>query len=248
MSATRRRSTVRRTLCALAICAAGVSVTAGVGPASADPGVTTTDAASIAQTPSATSGADVLALLSDANAALRKLGISPFLNPSVAFNCVAPTESNPLGLLPAAGGAIAGPWSVPGVTLPRFPLVDIDPNVVKDGQTLYGVVPAGVTGGPSATGMQVAWINISTGRSGVASMGEAGRTLTDQWLAKVPAGTIKSAAAAVLGNLVDALAPAGSRLAPVDTGHGTVLSAVFGTIDNGGRSCFFLPMVGIVGG
>jgi len=245
-----RSSSVRRALAAAAICAAGLSVSTGVGPASAEPAVSTAEAATIAQTlsgatPSAASGTDVLALLSEANAALRKLGIQPFLNPSVAFNCVAPTASNPLGIAPAAGGAIAGPWAAPGVTLPKIPFVNIDPNVVKDGQTLYGFVPAGITSDPTATGMQVAWFNANTGKYGVAGMGKAGQTLMDQWLSNVPAGPIKTGAAMVLGNLVNALAPAGSRLAPVDTGKGTVLSAVFGTVNNGGRSCFFLPMVGV---
>ena len=38
----------------------------------------------------------------------------------------------------------------------------------------------------------------------------------------------------------------GARVAPVDTGSGTVLAAVFGTVTNGETSCFFLPTVGIV--
>jgi hypothetical protein len=38
----------------------------------------------------------------------------------------------------------------------------------------------------------------------------------------------------------------GVRLAPVQTGNGTVLSAVYGTADHAGRTCYFLPAVGIV--
>ena len=217
-------------------------------PASADPG-TTPDAAAAAAlgspTLSATSGTDVLALLDTANKTLRSLGIQPFLNPTVAFNCTTPTASNPLGLLPAAGGAVAGPWAAPGISLPSIPLVNIDPNVVKDGQVLYGFVPAGVTSDPTATGMQVAWFNTATGKFGLAQMGKAGDTLVNTWLANVPASRMKDMAARTLSGIVNTIAPPGSRLAPVTTGKGTVLSAVLGTVNNGGRSCFFLPMVGV---
>ncbi|MGZ8176518.1 hypothetical protein ACXVUM_01195 [Williamsia sp. SKLECPSW1] len=230
---------------ALSLAAGGVAVAA---PASAAPTPTPEAAAAAAlgsPTLSATSGTDVLSLLDTANKTLRSLGIQPFLNPTVAFNCTAPTASNPLGLLPAAGGAVAGPWAAPGLALPTIPLVNIDPNVVKDGQTLYGFVPAGVTSDQTATGMQVAWFNTATGKFGIAQMGKAGQTLVDAWLANVPPSPIKDMAAKTLAGIVDTIAPAGSRLAPVTTGKGTVLSAVFGTVDNGGRSCFFLPMVGI---
>ena len=36
------------------------------------------------------------------------------------------------------------------------------------------------------------------------------------------------------------------RLARVDTGQGSILTAVFGTTTNAGRTCYFLPAVGIV--
>jgi hypothetical protein len=236
----------------LAAGAVALSMTVGgvvaAAPASADPATTPESAAAAAlgsPTLSATSGTDVLALLDTANKTLRSLGIQPFLNPTVAFNCTTPTASNPLGLLPAAGGAVAGPWAAPGISLPTIPLVNIDPNVVKDGQVLYGFVPAGVTSDPTSTGMQVAGFNTATGKFGIGQMGKAGDTLVDAWLANVPASPIKDMAAKTLSGIVNTIAPAGSRLAPVTTGKGTVLSAVFGTVNNGGRSCFFLPMVGV---
>ncbi|GAA2066990.1 hypothetical protein [Williamsia deligens] len=249
MSSSALTLSLRRAVAAGAVAASllagGVAV---AGPASADPVASPEGAAAAAlasPTLTATSGADVVTLLDQANKTLRALGIQPFLNPSVAFNCTTPTPSNPFGLLPAAGGAIAGPWAAPGLSLPNIPLVNIDPNVVKDGQTLYGFVPAGVTSDPTATGMQVAWFNTATGKFGIAQMGKAGQTLVDAWLKNVPASPLKTMAANTLSGIVNTIAPAGSRLAPVDTGKGTVLSAVFGTVNNGGRSCFFLPMVGV---
>ncbi|MBT0565541.1 hypothetical protein [Williamsia sp. CHRR-6] len=242
---------VRASVTVAAVCAAlalGIATPATAAPTTTQPSPPASAAQSALSlaTPSAASGPDVFALISQANAALRALGIQSFLNPSVSFNCVTPTASNPLGLAGAVGGAVAGPWSAPGLALPTIPLLNIDPNVVKDGQTLYGFVPAGITPtGGATTGMQVAWFNISTGKGGFAAMRSAGATLVDTWLAAVPAGPLKDLAATALGNLVTTLIPPGTRLAPVDTGKGTVLSAVFGTVANGSRSCFFLPMVGI---
>jgi hypothetical protein len=248
MSSHARFPSLRRSLAAGALALSlGVGGAVAAAPATAAPVGTESAAAAALGTPNlaATSGTDVLALLDTANKTLRGLGIQPFLNPTVAFNCTTPTASNPFGLLPAAGGAVAGPWSVAGVEFPPIPLVKIDPNVVKEGQALYGFVPAGVTSDPTSTGMQVAWFNTATGKFGLAQMGKAGQTLVDAWLADVPASPIKDIAAKTLSGIVDKIAPAGTRLAPVSTGKGTVLSAVFGTVNNGGRSCFFLPMVGV---
>ncbi|MGU3293748.1 hypothetical protein [Williamsia sp. M5A3_1d] len=258
---TRARRASLRTGVAAAISAAAIAVAAapaGAAPATVPAGQTTpadsvaaaalsaltgNSAVTQQQTPTA-SGQDIGALLAQANDTLRKLGIQPFLNPSVAFNCVAPTSTNPFGLAPAVGGAVAGPYSAPG--LPALPMINgLDPNIVKSGETLYGFVPAGITPDQNSAGMQVAWFNINSGKGGFAQMGDAAQTIIDRYLAGVPAGPIRDAAVATVKTVLTTIAPAGTRLAPVATGKGTVLSAVFGTVNSGGRSCFFLPMVGI---
>lgn len=193
-----------------------------------------------AATPAADAG-DIVSLLAQANKTLEALGIQSFINPSVAFNCTAPTDWNPFGLLPAVGGAVPGPFFVPGLELPP----GVDANLVEDGETLFGFVPAGITKDGAGTGMQVAWFNVDTLKGGFVNMAPVGKTLVDIWLAKVPAGKIKDIAKSLLTPIANGLSVPGSRLAPVKTGNGTVLSAVFGTVENGNRSCFFLPMIGI---
>ncbi|WP_026303513.1 hypothetical protein [Jongsikchunia kroppenstedtii] len=195
--------------------------------------------------PAAASPADFATMLAAANALLNKLGVQTFINPSVAFNCVDPTADNPFGLAPAVSGAVAGPWAAPGISLPTIPLVNIDPNVVKSGQVLYGFVPGGLGADTNPKGMQVAWFNVNTFKGGFVDMGPSGQTLLDTWLANIPA-QFQGIARNALQPIANTLTVNGSRLAPVDTDHGTVLSAVFGNVQNGNRSCFFFPMVGIV--
>ncbi|MBA4025266.1 MAG: hypothetical protein C0482_23170 [Gordonia sp.] len=189
----------------------------------------------------AASPTDVLTLLAEANSALRQMGIQSFINPSVAFNCTEPTPDNPFGLLPAVGGAVPGPFFLPGLKLPAA----IDANLVKDGETLFGFVPSGITKDGAAGGMQVAWFNVNTLQGGFADMAPVGTTLVDIWMKKVPDNPFKGQIKAALTTFANRLSVPGSRLAPVKTGNGTVLSAVFGTVENGNRSCFFLPMIGI---
>lgn len=173
--------------------------------------------------------------VADPLAVLRAAGIQTF-TPSIAPFCAAPTADNPLGLVTAGAGAVAGPWPmtsepttpinqilqmIPGVKVP--PLAPI--NLVRDGQTGYAFVPASpVTDGK----IQVAWFNTSTLQGGFADL----QSLTD------------NPQAALLTKMLPALGAI--RLAPVDTGKGTILSAVYGTARNGSQSCFFLPAVGIV--
>lgn len=217
---------------------AAKAILGGVPQLAATPAAEPVPAA--AATPAA-SPTDVVTLLAGANETLRKLGIQSFINPSVAFNCTDPTEANPFGLLPAVGGAVPGPYFLPGITLPA----GIDANLVKSGETLFGFVPAGITKDGNGTGMQVAWFNINTFQGGFVDMAPVGQTLVDIWLAKVPNGPLKDVAQKLLTPIANSLSVPGSRLAPVKTGNGTVLSAVFGTVENGSRSCFFLPMIGI---
>ena len=202
-----------------------------------------TEVAGTAATPVADSS-DLFGLLAEANESLRKLGIQSFINPSAAFNCTAPTESNPLGLVPAVGGAIPGPYFLPGLKLPA----GLDANLIKDGETLFGFVPAGITADGAATGMQVAWFNVNTLKGGFADMAPVGTTIVDLLMKNVPASfpaAIRTAIAERISAVVNNVSVKGARLAPVETGNGTVLSAVFGTVQNGNRSCFFFPMIGI---
>ncbi|RPA62333.1 hypothetical protein EF294_10080 [Gordonia oryzae] len=173
--------------------------------------------------------------ITDPSAVLRAAGIQTF-TPSIAPFCTAPTADNPLGLVTAGAGAVAGPWPmktepttqisqilqmIPGVKVP--PLAPI--NLVGNGQTGYAFVPASpVTDGK----IQVAWFNTSTLQGGFADL----QSLTD------------NPQAALLTKMIPALGAI--RLAPVETGKGTILSAVYGTARNGSQSCFFLPAVGIV--
>ena len=50
---------------------------------------------------------------------------------------------------------------------------------------------------------------------------------------------------AVSNFFTTALPLGGARAVPVETGKGSVLAAVFGTVQNGANSCFFFPTVGI---
>ena len=115
------------------------------------------------------------------------------------------------------------------------------------GQTMFAFVPYGM--GPDSAdtaGMQVAWFNADTGRGGLAPMGTLGQVATTMVPAQVPAELRPLAAQAIQDFLV-ASEPVshGVRAVPVNTGSGTVLAAVFGTVRNGNRSCLFLPTVGV---
>ncbi|MCR8897410.1 hypothetical protein NWF34_10670 [Gordonia sp. GONU] len=167
----------------------------------------------------------------DPIALLRTLGIQT-LTPSVAPFCTAPTADNPLGLVTAGAGAVAGPWPMKTDPLTQLkPLLDMLPgvsipdklNLVENGETAYAFVPASPKAGKGGT-MQVAWFNTSTLQGGFADLEPVSNQAT---LAALPLLS-------------------GVRLAPVKTGKGTILSAVFGTAQNGAQNCWFLPAVGVV--
>ncbi|NMO02072.1 hypothetical protein HH308_12705 [Gordonia sp. TBRC 11910] len=169
--------------------------------------------------------ASPVAATTDPLAILKALGITP-LSPSIAPMCTTPTADNPFGLVAAGAGAAKGPWPL-RITTPILPLnlptAKIDPNLVKDGSTAYAFLPAGAggTGGK----MQVAWFNTTTLKGGFADLTSV--AANNPLLALIPGVS-------------------GLRLAPVETGKGTVLSAVYGTAQVGSRSCYFLPAVGVV--
>lgn len=180
----------------------------------------------------ATVGATDVATTLDPLAALRAAGIQTF-TPSVAPFCAAPTADNPLGLVTAGAGAVAGPW--PLKTEPTTPINSIlqmipgmtplQPfNLVKEGETAYAFVPASATTGGK---IQVAWFNTTTLQGGFQDLQPLGGADNKLLTTLFPA----------LGAI---------RLAPVKTGQGTILSAVYGTAQHGSTTCYFLPAVGVV--
>lgn len=163
---------------------------------------------------------------------LRTLGIQAALYPSVAPFCD-DTAGLPLDTAPAMAGAAPGKW--PGIA----PLVD-------EGETLFAFVPIGLDSSQNTSGMQLAWFNVNTLQGGFVEMGTMNQVIDKAYplppkgsvLDGLTNGGLKLAFNAVPGS-------GGIRAVPVETGKGTVLSAIFGTVQNGERTCFFLPTVGI---
>ncbi|MFI7001848.1 hypothetical protein [Nocardia sp. NPDC050175] len=181
---------------------------------------------------------DLFGVYNTAIDGLRAFGMQPFLYPTAAAYCL---NGNSLGLAPAVAGAVPGPWPKTSVTIPG-----LDLSAVKAGQTMFTFVPYGLNqDGPDTTGMQVAWLNVTSGRGGLASMGPLSTILRAMIPAEVPIALRPIAERAIQDFFFAALPMGGVRAVPVDTGQGTVLAAVFGTVENGGKSCFFLPTVGI---
>ncbi|ALG85324.1 hypothetical protein [Gordonia phthalatica] len=191
-----------------------------------------------------TDAAGVIDGIAAANALLEKLKITPF-TPTLG-------ACTDFTLAPALGGAMPGPNTplVGDVTIGG-----IDLNAVKKGEVLYGFVPVGTfddTG--SKSGMQVAWFNVNTFQGNI---GEPMDGLADTLVkaltkrieeAKIPllSGPLaKAAAEKALKPVLDALPSNGVRGGLVETGSGTVLSAIYGTIKKGDATCFFFPSLGI---
>ncbi|WP_280302995.1 hypothetical protein [Nocardia neocaledoniensis] len=222
----------RTTLTTLAACAAALLLAAPT--AAAEPAVTRDAPAAYTAGPG-----DLLGAYQSVVATLESLGVQPFLYPTVAANCA----GDGLGLVPAVAGAVPGPWPSNTVQIPG-----LDLTAVKSGQTMFTFLPYGLAPDTAATktsGMQVAWLNISTGRGGMASMGSIADIVRALVPPEVPVELRPLAETAIRDFLFTAIPVGGVRAVPVDTGHGTVLAAVFGTTDNAGRSCFFFPTVGI---
>ena len=170
--------------------------------------------------------------------ALKKFGMEPFLYPTAAAFC---NNASTFGLVPAVAGAVPGPWPKTTVAIPG-----LDMTAVDAGQTMFTFVPLGVVSDtPTDTGLRVMWINVSNGRTGSASMGPIGNIVAAMIPPEVPAEVRPLAEKAVQDFFLSALPVGGVRAVPVDTGKGTVLAAVFGTVQNGKQSCFFLPTVGM---
>ncbi|OZF02924.1 hypothetical protein CH300_15865 [Rhodococcus sp. 15-1154-1] len=194
-------------------------------------------------------GANPLAALDTVNGILTEVGITPFFYPTAAINCAA-APGAPLGIVPGVAGGAAGPW--PNLTIPSpVPLPAL--NAAEAGETLFAFVPAGIVDDSGdKSGMQVAWFNVNTLKGGFADFGGATSTLVQSILDNLDVNpAVKEL---VRGPLTDALAvlpAAGARAVPVETGAGTVVAAVFGTVnhkavDGSDKSCFFFPTVGLV--
>ena len=170
--------------------------------------------------------------------ALQSIGIQPFLYPTASPFC-ASNGGSPLGLAPAVAGAVPGPW--PNLNIPL-----VDPKVVNSGQTLFAFVPMGLDAdGADTSGMQVAWFNVNTLQGGFVPMGTVSQAAANAVPASVP-DVLKPVVQGAIDQFFTAAIPMGGvRAVPVQTGKGTVLAAVFGTVANGGKSCFFFPTVGV---
>ncbi|WP_157574220.1 hypothetical protein [Nocardia jejuensis] len=210
-------------------------------PSSADAtGTTDVDAvvAALARADEAAAPSDWFSAYGQTLEGLQSLGIEPFLYPTAAPYCLGGTT---FGLAPAVAGAIPGPWPKVGISIPG-----LDLSAVKAGQTMFAFIPYGLNpDGADTTGMQVAWLNLTTGHGGMTPMGSLGQVLNAMIPPQVPVELRPLLEQAVREIFAGALPTGGVRAVPVDTGSGTVLAAVFGTVRNGATTCFFLPTVGI---
>ncbi|MDJ0392291.1 hypothetical protein QMK17_02955 [Rhodococcus sp. G-MC3] len=194
-----------------------------------------------------TTDANPLAALDAANKILSDLGITPFFYPTASINCAA-IPGIPLGIAPAVAGAAGGPW--PNIKIPLLPQLPAL-NAVEKGETMFAFVPAGVVDdSANKSGMQVAWFNVNTLKGGFADMGGATTTFVDSVLSNANLDPfVAEIARTALNSVVAQLPAAGARLAPVETGSGTVLAAIFGNVTHntaeGEKTCFFFPTVGL---
>ncbi|WP_324192666.1 hypothetical protein [Nocardia transvalensis] len=180
-----------------------------------------------------------LAAYESALEGLQRLGVMPFLWPSVSPFC---SDFTQLGMAPAMAGALPGPWPKRTLVIPGLELAE-----VQAGHTLFAFVPFGLwPDGPDTSGMHVAWLNTTTGQGGLAPMGPLSKLVSVMVPPQVPPAMRPLAEHLVRTLLFSVLPFGGVRMAPVNTGSGTVLAAIFGTVRNGLKTCFFLPTVGIV--
>ncbi|MFW0874034.1 hypothetical protein [Rhodococcoides corynebacterioides] len=188
-----------------------------------------------------------LALVDAANGLLQGFGLTPFFYPTAALNCSA-LPGVPFGVVPAVAGAAPGPYTptIPGVgALPTLP--NVDTSIADPGETLYAFVPAPggiVNDAANKSGMQVAWFNVNTLKGGFADMGGLADVISSEVIDGLPP-VIQGPARDLVQRNLAAFPSAGVRLAPVATGSGTVLAAVFGQVTHDGKTCAFFPTVGL---
>ncbi|WP_245720950.1 hypothetical protein [Nocardia pseudovaccinii] len=230
---------LRRLITLTAIATGTAAMTfAAPGSAAAGPAPIPAPAVPAATAPAAQAAAgDLFAGYRAVVEALRTFGIDPFLYPAVAPFC---SDTGSLGLVPAVAGAVPGPWPKTTVAIPG-----LDPAAVKAGQVMFTFVPYGLgADGTNASGMNVAWVNLANGRSGITAMGSISDVVRTMVPAETPA-EIRPLAERAVQDFFAIFPVGGVRAVPVDTGSGTVLAAVFGAVDNGTKSCFFLPTIGL---
>lgn len=214
------------------------AMAAMIDAAPADPASAAAEAIAAVADPTTGTGSTQPAI-SALDSAVRALGLQPFFWPTVALGCSA-VDGVPLSAVPAMAASAPGPYAVP---IPGLPDV-LNPDLVGPGEAIYAFVPAGVVNDPDTTGMQVAWFNLSTLQGGFVEMSGFTRTLSDAILAQFPE-QVRGQLAGPVAAVVATLPSAGVRLAPVQTGSGTILAAVFGQIHHGDKTCLFLPSVGV---
>ncbi|MGA4690644.1 hypothetical protein ACPCXD_10300 [Rhodococcus sp. AB351] len=171
---------------------------------------------------------------------LRRLGVEPFLYPTGAPFCTADGDL-PLGTVPAVAGALPGPWPNSDI-----PFVSENLNVVSPAETLFAFVPVGLEEDADTSGIQLAWFNVNTFQGGFVPMGTPEEAAAGAIPAGVPEDLRGLVEQAITTFIADTLPLGSVRVAPVETGSGTVLAAVFGNVRNGDAQCFFLPTIGIV--
>ncbi|WP_405135837.1 hypothetical protein [Nocardia sp. NBC_01388] len=221
----------------------GINIALAKGAAAAmanglDPHATAALVSAIARAGQAAAPSDWFAAYSQTLDGLQQLGVEPFMYPTAAPFCVGGTT---LGLAPAIAGAIPGPWPKLAFSIPG-----LDLSAVKAGQTMFAFVPYGLNqDGTDTSGMQVAWLNLTTGHGGFTPMGSLSDVLDAMIPPQVPGELRPMVAQAVHDIFAGSLPTGGVRAVPVNTGSGTVLAAVFGVVNNGNRSCFFFPTVGV---
>lgn len=192
---------------------------------------------------SATPADDTLTTAATGLEAFEKLTGAKVLTPAFAPFCAATTEENPLGLAFAPAVGIPGPFPnvggetpvdafkkvLNGLGIPGLDDLLENDDVVKNtsvltaDQTAYALLPPT---GHTNDKFQVAWFNTTTMQGNIADL-----TSLDK---------IDSPILQALGR------GAPIRLARVGTGQGSILTAVFGTTTNNGRTCYFLPAIGVV--
>ncbi|WP_067565048.1 hypothetical protein [Nocardia acidivorans] len=202
------------------------------------PADTATAVSAIARATQTAAPSDWFAAYGQTLDGLEQLGVQPFLYPTAAPFCLGGTT---LGMAPAIAGAMPGPWPKYAVSVPG-----LDLSAVKSGQTMFAFVPYGIgPDGPDTSGMQVVWLNLTSGKSGFAPMGSIAHVLNGMIPPQVPTELRPVVEQAVRDFFLSALPVGGVRAVPVDTGSGTVLATMFGVVDNAGHPCFFLPTIGI---
>ena len=185
--------------------------------------------------PAPQDAASVIDGIQAANTLLKTLGIAPF-TPTLGA-CTDFTF--PVAL----GGAVPGP-NTPGIG--DLTILGFDANAVKKGEIFYGFVPVGLfNDSGDKSGMRVAWFNVNTFQGGFgAPMGGFTDVIVDA-VAKRARISPDSPLLLPLKEALNVLPSNGARGGLVDTGSGTVLSAIYGTVKKGDAMCYFFPSLGI---